>query len=262
MLVMQLHEINPSIKALAVTVSILLLSFFFDPVTPLLSILWSILITFWFGRVSFKKWLMLFLPFLFIALIYVWSTLLFPKVLVGDRIIWQWGFLILSEDGFQRGLSLGLRVLSFASISLMFTLTTNPTDFLLSLMQQCKLPPKLAYGIIAGYRFLPLMKEEIQTLQDAHRIRGVARAITWKDKLKQLKRYSIPLLASAIRKAERTALAMESKGFTGAKNRNFYRKLNITWMDWLFLLVMISAVLTSALISWKLGHLQPYNGQL
>jgi energy-coupling factor transport system permease protein len=257
-----LHEINPSIKALSVVVSVLLLSLFFDPITPLLTIIWSVWITFWFGKVSFRKWILLFSPFLLIALIYVWSTMLFPRLHEGDRIIWEWGFIILSAEGFQRGLSLGLRVLSFASLSILFTLTTKPTEFLLSLMQQCKLPPKLAYGIMAGYRFLPLIKEEFETIQMAHRVRGVAQANTIRDKIKQLKRYVIPLLAGAIRKAERTALAMESKGFTGAKERIFYREIIVTHRDWLFFIFIIGAVLLSVLVSWKLGYLQFYNGEL
>jgi energy-coupling factor transport system permease protein len=259
---MLLHDINPSVKALAVVVSILILSLFFDPITPLITIFWSIIITFLFGRVSFRKWFLLFSPFLFIALVYVWSTLLFPRLQEGDRIIWEWGFLTLTEEGFQKGLSLGLRVLSFASLSIMFTLTTKPTDFLLSLMQQCKLPPKLAYGIMAGYRFLPLIKEEFEILQKAHRVRGVTQAKSIIDKIQQLKRYVIPLLAGAIRKAERTALAMESKGFTGAKNRIFYREISVTRTDWLFLILMIGFVLLSASVSWKLGYLRFYNGEL
>jgi energy-coupling factor transport system permease protein len=259
---MSLHEVNPSIKAFAVVISILILSLFFDPITPLLTIIWAVSITFIFGRISFKKWILLFAPFLFIAIIYVWSTMLFPRLQEGHTVLWQWAFLTITAEGFQRGMSLGLRVLSFATLSIMFTLTTKPTDFLLSLMQQCKLPPKLAYGIMAGYRFLPLIKEEFQTLQNAHRVRGVARARTIPEKVKQIKRYVIPLLAGAIRKAERTALAMESKGFTGDKNRIFYREITVSRIDWLFFTLMIGAVLLSAFISWKLGYLQFYNGEL
>jgi energy-coupling factor transport system permease protein len=259
---MSLHEVNPSIKAFAIVISILILSVFFDPITPLVTIIWSVTLTFLFGRVSFKKWLLLFTPFLFIALIYVWSTMLFPRLQEGDNVLWQWGFLTLTAEGFRRGVSLGLRVLSFATLSIMFTLTTKPTDFLLSLMQQCKMPPKLAYGIMAGYRFLPLIREEFQTLQNAHRVRGVARARTIPEKVQQLKRYVIPLLAGAIRKAERTALAMESKGFTGEKSRIFYREITVSRIDWLYFFLMISAVCLSAFISWKLGYLQFYNGEL
>ncbi|RSD26142.1 energy-coupling factor transporter transmembrane component T family protein [Mesobacillus subterraneus] len=259
---MLLNEMNPSIKALSIVVGILMLSFFFDPVTPLLSFLLTIAITFIFGKVSFKKWIFLFLPFLFMAVVYVWSALLFPRVDPGDHILWEWQFITVTEEGLERSISLGLRVLSFASLSLLFALTTNPIHFLLSLMQQCRLSPKIAYSIMAGYQFLPLMKEEMEIIRGAHRVRGAGRSHTLSDKIKQIKKYAIPLLASGIRKAERTAIAMESKGFTGEPNREFYKVIPVTKKDWLLSCMLIGVVILSVYVSFKLGHLSLYRGEL
>lgn len=259
---MLLNDLNPSIKALSIVICILLLSIFFDPVTPLVSLAITIFLTFILGKVSFKKWILLFAPFLFMAAVYVWSSLLFPRVDPGDKIIWEWAFISITADGLERSMSLGLRMLSFASLSLMFALTTNPVDFLLSLMQQCKMPPKLAYSIMAGYQFIPLMKEEYEIIKCAHQVRGAGRTLTLMEKVKQIKKYSIPLLASGIRKAERTALAMESKGFTGRKDREFYRIISISGTDWLFMIIMISVILISAWSSYELGFLRIYNGEL
>ncbi|GLB58780.1 energy-coupling factor transporter transmembrane component T family protein [Cytobacillus sp. NCCP-133] len=259
---MLLHDINPSIKALTVIVCVLILSVFFDPVTPMLTLAVTAAATFIFGKVSFKRWILLFSPFIFMALIYIWSALIFSRTHEGETILWSWGILILTEESLQRALSLGLRVLSFTSLSLLFILTTKPSEFLLSLMQQCRLPPKLAYGIMAGYRFLPLMKEEFEIIRSAHRIRGVPKARSLPEKIAELKRYAVPLLAGAIRKAERTAMAMESKGFTGDKNRNYYHKIAVSPKDWLFFAFFIAMVLASAYISWFFGFLQLYNGEL
>jgi energy-coupling factor transport system permease protein len=259
---MWLNDLNPSIKAISIVISILLLSIFFDPVTPLVSLAITIFLTFILGKVSFKKWSLLFAPFLFMAAVYVWSSLLFPRVDPGDKIIWEWAFISITAEGLEKSISLGLRMLSFASLSLMFALTTNPVDFLLSLMQQCRMPPKLAYSIMAGYQFLPLMKEEYEIIKCAHQVRGAGRTMTLMNKVKQIKKYSIPLLASGIRKAERTALAMESKGFTGSKKREFYRIISISGTDWLFMVIMISVILISAWSSYELGFLRMYNGEL
>jgi energy-coupling factor transport system permease protein len=168
----------------------------------------------------------------------LWTSIVFAdeEFKIGSKIIAHFWFITVTESTLQNGLSLALRVLGFASLSLLFIFTTDKTELMLSLMQQCKLPPKFAYGILAGYRFLPQMKDEFQTIQNAHRIRGIKRATTLKDRIHQLKRYIIPLLASAIRKAERTALAMESKGFTGAKGRVFYKTTSIKKKDVIFLL--------------------------
>ena len=259
---MLLNDLNPSFKALGIVISILFLSLFFDPVTPLVSLVITIAITFALGKVSFKKWVILFSPFLFMAIVYVWSALLFPRVDAGDHIIWEWHFISVTSEGLTRSISLGLRILSFASLSLLFVLTTNPVHFLLSLMQQCKLPPKIAYSIMAGYQFLPLIKEELDIIRSAHRVRGAGRTSTLPEKLMQIKKYAIPLLASGIRKAERTAIAMESKGFTGDKDRIFYKVISVSKKDWLFLLLLICLVCFSALISFKLGFLAFYNGEL
>lgn len=69
--------------------------------------------------------------------------------------------------------------------------TTDPILFMLSLVQQCKLSPKLAYGVIAGFRFLPLLKDEVQLIQQAHKIRGGAAENGFKEKISALKRYTI-----------------------------------------------------------------------
>lgn len=259
---MSLNELNPSIKAFSSMICILLLSLFFDPVTPLLSIITIIALTFIFGEVSLKKWLLMFTPFLFMATVYFWSSILFPRVDPGDVLIWKWGFITVTKEGFMRSLSLGFRILSFASLSLMFIMTTKPMDFLLSLMQQCKLSPKLAYSIMAGYHILPLINEEMGIIRNAHQVRGAGRAQTIPDKVKQLKMYAIPLLASGIRKAERMALAMESKGFTGDRQRIYYRVIRVSYKDWLFLGFMVSVIGLSAFISHKLGYLTFYNGEL
>ncbi|MGF2614543.1 energy-coupling factor transporter transmembrane protein EcfT [Rossellomorea vietnamensis] len=260
---MLLHNLNPAIKALTVIVCILILSIFFDPVTPLISITFTILVTLLLGKVSWKRWLLLFSPFLFFAIVYIWSSMWFAEVEAGDTILWQWGFLTMTDSGLETAISLGLRVLSFSVLSLLFVLTTKPVDFILSLMQQCKLPPKLAYGIMAGYRFLPLIREEFSIIRSAHRIRGVKqKTASLPERIRNLKRYIIPLLAGAIRKAERTALAMESKGFTGEGDRTFYRRFHVSGKDWLFLFLMVSGILMSVFVSWSLGTLGLYQKEL
>ncbi|WP_423220214.1 CbiQ family ECF transporter T component [Cytobacillus praedii] len=53
-------------------------------------------------------------------------------------------------------------------------------------------------------------------------------------------RYAIPLLANAIRKAERVAPAMESKGFTGETDRTHYHEMTNDRHDWIFVSVFLS----------------------
>lgn len=260
---LQIENLNPFVKLCTILICVIIIALFFDPITPLVVILWVIVVTQLFSHTRLKWWLLFLLPVSLFSFGYVWSAILFPNLEEGQaKILWDWGWIKITEAGLQKGLSIGLRMIAFASLSFMFVVTTKPVPFIYSLMQQAKLPPKLAYGIMAGYRFVPLFREELTILQKAHRIRGVDRAKGFIERSKRLGRYLIPLLASAIRKAERTAMAMESKGFTGSRKRTFYYVTRIRMSDGIFFLMMIAGVLIAILCSWKLGYLQWYRGQL
>ncbi|MFD2699152.1 energy-coupling factor transporter ATPase [Paenibacillus shunpengii] len=259
-----LHHMNPSIKALAVTLGVVLLSFAFDPVTQLSALMVTILLTACFGQVSWRRWVLLFAPFLIMALGYVWTAIVFPResIVMNDEVWIRIGGFEAGRETVLTALSLGLRTLTFSALSLLFILTTDPVKLMFSLMQQCRLSPKLAYGIMAGYRFLPLFREELATMQQAHRMRGIQREKGIRFILHAFKRYSIPLLASSIRKSERVAVAMVSRGFTGKRHRDFYLKLQVRWQDWTFLCVLLAAISICFILADQLGYLEWYGGQL
>jgi len=248
---LQLHSVNPSIKALAVIILVLCISFVFDPVTLFLLWLFILAVTFLFGKIKLKRWLLFFLPFFILAFGYIWTTAVFshPPSEIETIDLLEIGPITITNYGLSTGLALGIRVLCFTSLSLLFVMTTNPIHFILSLVQQCKMPPKLAYGILAGYRFLPLLHEELNTIRRAHQIRGVNRMEGLTGKLASKTKLIIPLLASAIRKAERTAIAMESKRFTGSRNRTYFHKISVCKKDWAFLSIMVCLFFASLFIS-------------
>lgn len=259
---LRLEQLNPAVKAATIVVCVLVLALFYDPWTPLLFLAWTWGTGMLFGRIHWKKWVLFFPPFLLFAFGYFWTVALFAGASETSSVWWEWGGIRITQEGLDKGLSLGLRVLAFASISFIFVFTTDPVHFIYSLMRQCKLPPKLAYGILAGFRFMPSLREEFAIMKKAHMIRGVDRAKGWRERAKRLGRYVIPLLAAAIRKAERTAMAMESKGFTGDRNRTYYYDMKVTGRDGMYVAWMLVGLIISVTVSWKLGTLTLYRIQL
>lgn len=251
---MFLHHLNPSIKAITIALLVVLLAFIFDPITPFVFLIGTIAITFIFGKVAWKKYALYFIPFTILSFGMLWTTIAFATSPNNPNNMISILGMTFPRESFLTAVALSLRILSVAALSLLFIFTTNVVDFILSLIQQLKLPPKIAYGVLAGYRFLPMMKDELVIIHQAHRIRGINKAHTMMDKWHQYKRFVIPLLASAIRKAERTAIAMESKGFTGDKGRTFYRHFTITKKDWLFPFIMLVIFSLAVLTSLKLGY--------
>jgi energy-coupling factor transport system permease protein len=67
----------------------------------------------------------------------------------------------------------------------------------------------------------------------------------------RLLRTALPLLASAIRGAERKALAMDARAFGAFATRTYYRRLRFSFHDGLFVLAYwLVCIGTLALLNW------------
>ncbi|MFC4353785.1 energy-coupling factor transporter transmembrane component T family protein [Chryseomicrobium palamuruense] len=225
-----LHRMNPSVKMLVTFVVIFALAFYFDPWTPLYVFIAVLILQLLFARISWKRWFLLMLPFAIGAIGYFWTTYAFGT----------------SEDRLATAFSLSFRVLAFSSLSLLFVLTTSPMLFIMSLMQHLRLSPKLAYSLLVGYQFLPVLKEEFIQIRQVQRMRQGGTHQSAISRLLSLRTVAIPLLAGAVRKAERTAFAMEARGFTGTRERTYFHQVPFRRLDiylTLFLLVVFGGCL-------------------
>ncbi|MBB6450299.1 energy-coupling factor transport system permease protein [Geomicrobium halophilum] len=242
-----LQQVNPLAKLIALLVVIAAMIFVFDPWTPFLLWVVSVLMLHLLGGIPVKFITLISIPFMLFGLTFVWINAVFPAER-GELILFSLFGLPIALENIQTGLSLGFRSLVFGTWSLLFVLTTSPTIFLHSLIQNGKLSPRFGYGIMAAYRLIPVFKNEWQQLKLAHRIRGLGEKGGLIGRYRQMKRYAIPLLASAIRKASRLAIAMESKGFDGSRNRTYYRVIRWSSKD-AFFAMGVSSILTVLMIS-------------
>ncbi|MFL5778993.1 MAG: energy-coupling factor transporter transmembrane component T family protein [Chloroflexota bacterium] len=115
------------------------------------------------------------------------------------------------------GVGLGLRVLAIATVGAVFTLTTDSTRLVDSLVQQARMPERFAYGALAAYQAIPRFVEDLANLRQARRIRGLRGS--WHPRL------LLGLLVLAIRHGDRLAIAMDARGF-GTAERSRYREVH------------------------------------
>ncbi|TCP31585.1 energy-coupling factor transport system permease protein [Scopulibacillus darangshiensis] len=160
----------------------------------------------------------------------------------GDHVLFQWHFLIISEESLARGLHIGLRTFLYTVIGMLFATTTRPVQFFYSLMQQIKCPPKYAYGFLAAFRMLPIMYEEFYTIRAAMKVRGMDRKKGIKARYTKIKRYAIALLSQSIRRAQRTAVAMEAKRFSETSGRTYYYIMTYSRYDLVFIITIAGLV--------------------
>lgn len=130
------------------------------------------------------------------------------------------------------GLALGLRLLGIALSGVMALASTDPTDLADALQQQARLSPRLAVGVLAAVRMLPIMAVEWQILGMARRARGVSAG--WSPVAAARLGFGmlLALLVGAVRRATRLAMAMEARGFGTAPSRTVARRQRMRLADW------------------------------
>lgn len=132
------------------------------------------------------------------------------------------GPLRITAEAATNGVALALRVVAIASVGAVFTLTTDPTRLADSLVRQAHVSPRFAYGALAAYQAIPRLGEDLATLRQARRIRGLRGS--WHPRL------LVTLLVLAIRHGDRMALAMDARAF-GFGPMTQYRELRWSWLD-------------------------------
>ena len=128
----------------------------------------------------------------------------------------------IAEAAFIAGVAIMLRIAAIAAVGAVFALTTDSTRLADSLVQQARVPARFAYGALAAYGAMPRFAEDLATLRQARRIRGLRAG--WHPRL------LVGLLVLAIRHADRMAVSMDARAF-GSGPRTFYRELRWTPID-------------------------------
>ena len=126
----------------------------------------------------------------------------------------QLGPFRLTEPALAAAAALAARVIAIAAVGVVFAQTTDPTHLVDALVQQGRVPERFAYGALAAYQAIPRFAEDLATLRQARRIRGLPGS--WHPRL------LVGLLVLAIRHGDRVALAMDARGF-GSGPRSRYR---------------------------------------
>jgi energy-coupling factor transport system permease protein len=128
----------------------------------------------------------------------------------------QLGPFRITEPALAAGVGLGLRLIAVGAVGAVFVLTTDSTRLADSLVQQAGLSPRFAYGALAAYQAVPRFGEDLTTLRQARRLRGLRGG--WHPRL------LVGLLVLAIRHGDRVALAMDARAF-GSGPRTRYREV-------------------------------------
>jgi energy-coupling factor transport system permease protein len=246
-----LARANPVAKLGAATVLLLVLFVSVDPVVPAI-VLVGIGASLPFCGVAVRDLLARTWPILLAALLVGLTNAIFSEAQRGSVV--QLGPLSLGTDSLLAGLALSMRLVAIALSGVLALVTTDPTELADALQQQLRVPPRLAVGVLAGVRLLPILATDWQILGLARRARGVDAGRSPVAAVRIAGGQLLALLVGAVRRATRLATAMESRGFGSRPCRSIARPQAMRAADWWLMGGAVALGVTAISVSAALGR--------
>ncbi|GAY73244.1 transmembrane component of general energizing module of ECF transporters [Lentilactobacillus kosonis] len=169
-------------------------------------------------------------------------------------VIWAWGPFSITDQSLVNGGFIFVRFILIIMVSTVLTLTTTPlaiADGVQTILKPLKLVhfpvDTLALMLSIALRFVPTLMDELESIMNAQRSRGVdfgSGSIT--SRIKSAVPLLVPLFSGAITHAENLSTAMEARGFGDSEHRSKYRVYRWQMQDtvsWLSIIVIFSLII-------------------
>jgi energy-coupling factor transporter transmembrane protein EcfT len=159
----------------------------------------------------------------------------------GAPLITLGGFTLVTRGGVVTALCVMLR-LWIILLAALIILTGESRDYLLAL-GQLGLPYEISFMVMAGMRFLPLLRDEAQDVLCAVQMRGTQiKGAGLRKRLRVYLSIAVPIVAGAIRRSEQMSIAMEARAFRSLPRRTVMRTRKMRRADWLWLIAFTAAL--------------------
>jgi energy-coupling factor transport system permease protein len=166
----------------------------------------------------------------------------------GKEVLFSFGPLTATQEGLAKGLGFFFRLAIMVLASFMLIWTTDIRELMVGLVR-LGIPYRYAFAIFMALRFLPVIQQEVDAVNAAHAIRGRASSSPIRHRFRLWQRYLFTVIVNGLRKAESTALAIESRGFGAYPDRTYVKDFHWT-LPGIFLMILFIA-LGIFLIFWE-----------
>jgi energy-coupling factor transport system permease protein len=166
---------------------------------------------------------------------------------------WLVGGLTYTLEGAAYGFTVLLKSFSLMLVVPMVVLTTETSQMVVALIRM-GVPYKLAFVFSATLRFFPLLMSEIQSITEAQRLRGLDLASM--GPLKRVSIYSqmaVPLILGALLKSQQMEIALQSRAFSGGKDRTYLHTSSLSLSDYLVVVLLSFGLVGFVFAYYRLG---------
>lgn len=215
-----------------------------DALSKLLWVIIVVVSTFQFQQ-SFSRGLM-FLVLLFVALLIARipprailkvSPLIFGVALLlglfhyfvteGITPLFSIGKMVIMREPLEDGAAYFFRLAIMVLASFLLIWTTDIQELMAGLVY-LRMPYRYAFAIFMALRFLPMIQQEVEAVKAAHTIRGRAAKSQLRHRFRLWQRYMFTVIVNGLRKAEGTAMAIESRAFGAYPKRTYVKDFHWT----------------------------------
>ena len=177
--------------------------------------------------------------FWLMALIALASFMIWSLAYSGRTAALRLGPLTITSQGMLYGAGMGLRLDLMIFCGLIF-LAATPVEEFTSGLTRMGLPFPMSFALSLSFRLVPLFADTVHTIRDAQKARGLdTGAGNVFTRLKNYVPLLAPVFASALRRADQLAIALESKGFGLAPRRGSIRQYERGWRDALAVIAIL-----------------------
>jgi energy-coupling factor transport system permease protein len=243
-----IHRLHPVVKLIA-----MLGLFTAVFITDRPALLWPLLIgTFvvalW-ARVLSSMWrLRVLFALVFFMTFIVWS--LFFR---GGEPLLAWGPVQVSTEGLRFAFGMGLKLVGFLALGVLFLSTTKVEEFAYALTR-IGVPFKLGFTITLAFRLVPVFLDATMTVVQAQRCRGFN--FDEGNVVQRIRRYVpviVPVFIGALRRADGMAMALEARGFQSGRRRTVLEEFRYGVGDAVGVAVL-GAIVGLYVGLWRLGY--------
>lgn len=218
----------------------------FDKIDPLSKLLWATIMMIWtlyvaiplvqvvilicllligrFGaKIGFIQMVKSVRAFLVLGLFMI----IFQSLVAPGEVIWSWGPFTVTAEGLAAGINVGMRLIIIVTISSILAMTTDPRRLVVALIEHAHIPYRFAYAVYSTLRFIPLMQHDANVILEAQTIRGARVSRSLWARMNQYMGLLVPLIASGIRQATTSAIALDSRAFGYKDTRTNLLKVEI-----------------------------------
>ena len=166
---------------------------------------------------------------------------------------WLLGGAKMSVEGTLYGLNIVFKTLTMVLVIPLGIFTTDVDNMIVSMIR-AKIPYKIVFIFSSTLRFFPLLFEEIQSIVEAQRLRGLDL-----EKMGPIKRarvyatVAVPLILGAMNKSQKLEIVLQSKAFSGSSERTYLHESVLSSTDYLAIAFFILLSIAVAILYFWFG---------